>query len=120
VLVNRERGGVPPVVADIKLDQGRPASTAMTNASHRGSRPVGRGRRRHLLIYDLPVMKSLPGREGEPIGDAESLRPSEGFATAITAGLMMVLRPRAAVRLVPAAGDDPLRRCPSAGSSRRC
>src|SRR5207249_3567304 len=43
-------------------------------------------------IYDLPVMKSLPkGVKVSPSGDAESLNElSEGFATAITAGLMMV------------------------------
>jgi hypothetical protein len=43
-------------------------------------------------IYELPVMKSLPkGVKVSPSGDAESLNElSEGFATAITAGLMMV------------------------------
>ena len=43
-------------------------------------------------IKDLPVMKSLPkGVRVSPSGDAESLNElSEGFATAMTAGLMMV------------------------------
>jgi multidrug efflux pump subunit AcrB len=43
-------------------------------------------------INELPVMKSLPkGVTVNPSGDAESLNElSSGFATAITAGLMMV------------------------------
>jgi multidrug efflux pump subunit AcrB len=44
------------------------------------------------MIDDLPVKKSLPkGVKVNPSGDAESLAElSGGFATAITAGLMMV------------------------------
>jgi multidrug efflux pump subunit AcrB len=91
------RGGVPlSVVADIKLDQG-PTSInrydrerqATVAADLVGSAALGDATRR---IYELPVMKSLPkGVRLSPSGDAESLAElSDGFATAITAGLMMV------------------------------
>src|SRR5947199_8133005 len=92
-----ERGGVPlSVVADIQLDQGptsinrydreRPATVA---AALVGNSALGDATK---AIHDLPVMKSLPkGVKVSPSGDAESLNElSEGFATAITAGLMMV------------------------------
>ena len=92
-----ESGGVPlSVVADIKLDQG-PTSInrydrerqATVAADLVGSAALGDATK---MIYDLPVMKSLPkGVKVSPSGDAESLNElSEGFATAITAGLMMV------------------------------
>jgi multidrug efflux pump subunit AcrB len=92
-----ERGGVPlSVVADIQLDQG-PTSInrydrerqATVAADLVGSAALGDATKK---IYDLPVMKSLPkGVKVSPSGDAESLNElSEGFATAITAGLMMV------------------------------
>jgi multidrug efflux pump subunit AcrB len=92
-----ERGGVPlSVVADIQLDQG-PTSInrydrerqATVAADLVGNSALGDATKR---IYDLPVMKSLPkGVKVSPSGDAESLNElSEGFATAITAGLMMV------------------------------
>jgi multidrug efflux pump subunit AcrB len=91
------RGGVPlSVVADIKLDQG-PTSInrydrerqATVAADLVGTAALGDATR---MIYDLPVMKSLPkGVRVSPSGDAESLAElSDGFATAITAGLMMV------------------------------
>jgi multidrug efflux pump subunit AcrB len=91
------RGGVPlSVVADIKLDQG-PTSInrydrerqATVAADLVGSAALGDATRK---IYELPVMKSLPkGVRVSPSGDAESLAElSDGFATAITAGLMMV------------------------------
>jgi multidrug efflux pump subunit AcrB len=92
-----ERGGVPlSVVADIQLDQG-PTSInrydrerqATVAADLVGNATLGDATK---AIYDLPVMKSLPkGVRVSPSGDAESLNElSEGFATAITAGLMMV------------------------------
>src|SRR6266403_1875322 len=92
-----EKGGVPlAVIAEIKLDQG-PTSInrydrerqATVAADLVGSAALGDATRK---IYDLPVMKSLPkGVKVSPSGDAESLNElSEGFATAITAGLMMV------------------------------
>lgn len=92
-----ERGGVPlSVVADIQLDQG-PTSInrydrerqATVAADLVGSAALGDATK---MIYELPVMKSLPkGVKVSPSGDAESLNElSEGFATAITAGLMMV------------------------------
>jgi multidrug efflux pump subunit AcrB len=92
-----EKGGVPlSVVADIKLDQG-PTSInrydrerqATVAADLVGSAALGDATKK---IYELPVMKSLPkGVKVSPSGDAESLNElSEGFATAITAGLMMV------------------------------
>ena len=91
------RGSVPlSVVADIKLDQG-PTSInrydrerqATVAADLVGTAALGDATKK---IYDLPVMKSLPkGVKVNPSGDAESLNElSEGFATAITAGLMMV------------------------------
>ncbi len=92
-----EKGGVPlSVVADIKLDQG-PTSInrydrerqATVAADLVGSAALGDATKK---IYELPVMKTLPkGVKVSPSGDAESLNElSEGFATAITAGLMMV------------------------------
>jgi len=91
------RGGVPlSVVASIKLDQG-PTSInrydrerqATVAADLVGTAALGDATRK---IYELPVMKSLPkGVKVSPSGDAESLNElSQGFATAITAGLMMV------------------------------
>jgi multidrug efflux pump subunit AcrB len=91
------RGGVPlSVVADIKLDQG-PTSInrydrerqATVAADLVGTAALGDATRK---INELPVMKSLPkGVKVNPSGDAESLNElSSGFATAITAGLMMV------------------------------
>jgi multidrug efflux pump subunit AcrB len=91
------RGGVPlSVVAEIKLDQG-PTSInrydrerqATVAADLVGTAALGDATKK---IYDLPVMKSLPkGVKVNPSGDAESLNElSAGFATAITAGLMMV------------------------------
>jgi multidrug efflux pump subunit AcrB len=90
-------GGVPlSVVADIKLDQG-PTSInrydrerqATVAADLVGTAALGDATKK---IYELPVMKSLPkGVKVSPSGDAESLNElSAGFATAITAGLMMV------------------------------
>ena len=92
-----ERGGVPlSVVADIQLDQG-PTSInrydrerqATVAADLVGTAALGDATKK---INELPVMKSLPkGVKVSPSGDAESLNElSEGFATAITAGLMMV------------------------------
>ena len=84
------------VVADIRLDQG-PTSInrydrerqATVAADLVGSAALGDATRK---INELPVMKTLPkGVKVNPSGDAESLNElSEGFATAITAGLMMV------------------------------
>ena len=92
-----ERGGVPlSVVADIQLDQG-PTSInrydrerqATVAADLVGTAALGDATKK---IYELPVMKSLPkGVRVSQSGDAESLNElSDGFATAITAGLMMV------------------------------
>lgn len=92
-----EKGGVPlSVIADVKLDQG-PTSInrydrerqATVAADLVGSAALGDATKK---IYDLPVMNTLPkGVKVSPSGDAESLNElSEGFATAITAGLMMV------------------------------
>jgi multidrug efflux pump subunit AcrB len=92
-----EKGGVPlSVIADVKLDQG-PTSInrydrerqATVAADLVGSAALGDATR---MIDDLPVKKSLPpGVKVNPSGDAESLAElSSGFATAITAGLMMV------------------------------
>jgi multidrug efflux pump subunit AcrB len=92
-----EKGGVPlSVVADIKLDQG-PTSInrydrerqATVAADLVGAAALGDATRK---INELPVMKTLPkGVKVNPSGDAESLNElSEGFATAITGGLMMV------------------------------
>jgi multidrug efflux pump subunit AcrB len=91
------RGNVPlSVVADIQLDQG-PTSInrydrerqATVAADLVGTAALGDAMK---LIYELPVMKSLPkGVKVGQSGDAESLNElSEGFATAISAGLMMV------------------------------
>jgi hydrophobe/amphiphile efflux-1 (HAE1) family protein len=91
------RGGVPlSVVADIKLGQG-PTSInrydrerqATVAADLVGTAALGDATKK---INELPVMKSLPkGVTVNPSGDAESLNElSAGFATAITAGLMMV------------------------------
>jgi len=91
------RGGVPlSVVADIKLDQG-PTSInrydrerqATVAADLVGTAALGDATKK---INELPVMKTLPkGVSVNPSGDAESLNElSSGFATAITAGLMMV------------------------------
>src|SRR5579883_650197 len=91
------RGGVPlSVVADIKLGQG-PTSInrydrerqATVAADLVGTAALGDATRK---IYDLPVMRTLPkGVRVNPSGDAESLNElSAGFATAMTAGLMMV------------------------------
>ena len=92
-----EKGGVPlSVVADIKLDQG-PTSInrydrerqATVAADLVGAAALGDATK---MIHELPVMKTLPkGVRVNPSGDAESLKElSEGFATAMTAGLMMV------------------------------
>ncbi|MBR1180158.1 efflux RND transporter permease subunit [Bradyrhizobium sp. KB893862 SZCCT0404] len=92
-----EKGGVPlSVIADVKLDQG-PTSInrydrerqATVAADLVGSAALGDATKK---IYDLPVMKTLPKSvKVSPSGDAESLNElSDGFATAITAGLMMV------------------------------
>ncbi len=91
------RGTVPlSVVADIRLDQG-PTSInrydrerqATVAADLVGSAALGDALKK---IYELPVMKGLPkGVSVNQSGDAESLNElSEGFATAITGGLMMV------------------------------
>ncbi|WP_438275431.1 efflux RND transporter permease subunit [Nitrobacter sp.] len=91
------RGHVPlSVVADIRLDQG-PTSInrydrqrqATVAADLVGTAALGDATR---MIHELPVMKTLPkGVKVNPSGDAESLNElSDGFATAITAGLMMV------------------------------
>src|SRR5689334_16679895 len=92
-----ERGGVPlSVVADIQLDQG-PTSInrydrerqATVAADLVGTAALGDATK---LIEELPVMKSRPrGVKVNKSGDAESLAElADGFATAITAGLMMV------------------------------
>jgi multidrug efflux pump subunit AcrB len=92
-----EKGGVPlSVVADIKLDQG-PTSInrydrerqATVAADLVGSAALGEATR---LIDELPVSKNRPKSvKINPSGDAESLNElSDGFATAITAGLLMV------------------------------
>jgi multidrug efflux pump subunit AcrB len=91
------RGNVPlSIVADIRLDQG-PTSInrydrerqATVAADLVGSSALGDAMAK---INDLPVMKSLPkGVKVGQSGDAESLNElSDGFATAISAGLMMV------------------------------
>src|SRR3954452_19915884 len=91
------RGGVPlSVVADVKLGQG-PTSINRYDRERQATVAadlVGRAALGDATgkIYELPVMKSLPkGVKVSPSGDAESLAElSENFATAITAGLMMV------------------------------
>ena len=91
------RGQVPlSVVAEIKLDQG-PTSInrydrerqATVAADLAGTAALGDATKK---IHELPVMKSLPKSiKVSPSGDAESLAElSEGFASAITQGLMMV------------------------------
>ncbi|MET0968300.1 MAG: efflux RND transporter permease subunit [Tardiphaga sp.] len=91
------RGGVPlSVVADIKLDQG-PTSInrydrvrqATVAADLVGCAALGDALKQ---IYALPVMKTLPKNVSvKQSGDAESLNElADGFATAISAGLMMV------------------------------
>jgi multidrug efflux pump subunit AcrB len=91
------RGNVPlSVVADIRLDQG-PTSInrydrerqATVAADLVGAAALGDAMAK---INELPVMKSLPkGVKVGQSGDAESLQElSEGFVTAISAGLMMV------------------------------
>jgi multidrug efflux pump subunit AcrB len=92
-----EKGGVPlSVVADIKLDQG-PTSInrydrdrqATVAADLVGSAALGDATKQ---IDELPVSKNRPKSvKISPSGDAESLNElSDGFATAITAGLLMV------------------------------
>ncbi len=92
-----KRAAVPlSVVADIKLDQG-PTSInrydrerqATVAADLVGAAALGDATKK---INDLPVMKSLPKSvKVGPSGDAEALKDlSAGFATAMTAGLMMV------------------------------
>src|SRR5207245_10474747 len=92
-----EKGGVPlSVIADVKLDQG-PTSIdrydrerqATVAADLVGAAALGDATKK---INELPVMKTLPkGVKVSPSGDAESRNAlSDGFATAITAGLMMV------------------------------
>jgi multidrug efflux pump subunit AcrB len=91
------RGNVPlSVVADIRLDQG-PTSISRYDRERQatvaadlvGTAALGDATSK---IYELPVMKSLPkGVKVGQSGDAESLQElSDGFATAISAGLMMV------------------------------
>ncbi|MFC0239099.1 efflux RND transporter permease subunit [Rhodopseudomonas telluris] len=91
------RGSVPlSVVADVKFDQG-PTSIARYDRERQatvaadllGNAALGDAQKQ---IAELPVMKSLPkGVRVSPSGDAESLAElSDGFATAITGGLMMV------------------------------
>jgi multidrug efflux pump subunit AcrB len=84
------------VVADIRLDQG-PTSInrydrerqATVAADLVGTAALGDATAK---INELPVMKSLPkGVKVGQSGDAESLQElSDGFATAISSGLMMV------------------------------
>lgn len=91
------RGGVPlSVVADVTLDQG-PTSISRYDRERQATVAadlVGTAALGDALkaIYELPVMKSLPKNvRVNQSGDAESLNElSAGFATAISAGLMMV------------------------------
>ncbi len=91
------RGGVPlSVVADVTLDQG-PTSISRYDRERQATVAadlVGTAALGDALkaIYELPVMKSLPKNVSvNQSGDAESLNElSAGFATAISAGLMMV------------------------------
>jgi multidrug efflux pump subunit AcrB len=92
------RGGDLPLslIADVKLGQGptsinrydreRQATVASDLA---GNSALGDAMKE---IYALPVMKSLPkGISVKQSGDAESLQElADGFATAMTAGLMVV------------------------------
>jgi hydrophobe/amphiphile efflux-1 (HAE1) family protein len=92
------RGGAVPLsaIADIRLAQG-PTSINRYDRERQatvatdlvGNSALGDAMKE---IYALPVMKGLPeGISIKQSGDAESLQElSEGFATAITAGLMMV------------------------------
>jgi len=91
------RGTLPlSVVADVQLAQG-PTSInrydrerqASVSADLAGNAALGDALKQ---IYDLPVMKTLPrGVSVSQSGDAESLNElSDGFATAITGGLLMV------------------------------
>jgi hydrophobe/amphiphile efflux-1 (HAE1) family protein len=98
VRVPMGRGGSIPlsVIADIKLDQG-PTSInrydrereATVAADLVGNAALGDTM---TMINDLPVIKGLPnGVTVKKSGDAESLNElSEGFASAMQAGLMMV------------------------------
>jgi hydrophobe/amphiphile efflux-1 (HAE1) family protein len=92
-----EKGGVPlSVIADIRLDQG-PTSInrfdrqrqATVAADLAGLAASGQAMKK---INELPVMKGLPkGVTVSEGGDAESQKElSEGFATAMITGLMMV------------------------------
>src|SRR6266705_1038256 len=78
-------GDVGPALA--KFDDGERQATVAADLV--GTAALGDATRK---INELPVMKSLPkGVRVSPSGDAESLAElSDGFATAITAGLMMV------------------------------
>lgn len=92
-----EKGGVPlSVVADIGLDQG-PASINRYDRKREATVAAdlaGLAARSAAIrqIYDLPVMKGLPqGVTVSQGGDAESQKDlKDGFATAMSAGLMMV------------------------------
>jgi multidrug efflux pump subunit AcrB len=91
------RGNVPlSVVADVRLDQGPTsinrydrARQAAVAADLVGKAALGDAMAK---INELPVMKSLPkGVKVGQSGDAESLQElADGFATAISSGLMMV------------------------------
>jgi multidrug efflux pump subunit AcrB len=92
-----EKGGVPlSVIADIRLDQG-PTSInrfdrqrqATVAADLAGLAASGQAMKK---INELPVMKGLPkGVTVSEGGDAESQKElSNGFATAMITGLMMV------------------------------
>ena len=92
------RGGDVPLsaVADIKMGQGPTIISrydrerqAIVAADLVGNAALGDATKQ---IAELPVMKSLPkGVRIQPSGDAESLKElADGFATAMTAGLMMV------------------------------
>ena len=92
------RGGDVPLsaIADIKMGQGPTIISrydrerqAIVAADLVGNAALGDATKQ---IAELPVMKSLPkGVRIQPSGDAESLNElADGFATAMTAGLMMV------------------------------
>jgi multidrug efflux pump subunit AcrB len=92
------RGGDVPLsaIADIKMGQGPTIISrydrerqAIVAADLLGNAALGDATKQ---IAELPVMKSLPkGVRIQPSGDAESLQElADGFATAMTAGLMMV------------------------------
>lgn len=90
-------GGVPlAAIADVQLDQG-PTSITRYDRERQATIAadlVGNAALGDALnsIHALPVMKGLPkGVTVKQSGDAESLNElSEGFATAMQAGLMMV------------------------------